>query len=76
MSVVVLKLIKIYKIFFSPDTGMLKFMFFGGCRYHLTCSSYCEKAIIKYGIVRAMPMSIKRILSCHPYSKRSIFDQP
>lgn len=58
-------LLKIYKITLSP---ILKFMFGGGgCKYYpqeLSCSEYSVEVIEKYGIIKGVPMAIKRIISC------------
>lgn len=59
-------LLKIYKNSLSP---ILKFMFGGGgCRFTPTCSEYSVDVIEKYGIIKGVPMAIKRIASCNPWS--------
>ena len=37
------------------------------CRYTPTCSEYSLIAIKKYGIIKGVWLSIKRIGSCHPF---------
>jgi putative membrane protein insertion efficiency factor len=55
----ILFLIKIYR-FFSP--------FFGRrCRFYPSCSQYAEEAISRYGFLRGMFLSIRRVLKCHPF---------
>ena len=39
------------------------------CRYEVTCSEYAKKSIEKYGALHGSLLSIKRILSCQPFSK-------
>ena len=36
------------------------------CRYLPTCSDYSIDALIKFGLLKGLYMSFKRILSCHP----------
>lgn len=37
------------------------------CRYTPTCSYYALEAIEKYGTIRGVYLSIKRILRCNPW---------
>lgn len=39
------------------------------CRFIPTCSEYSYQAIAKYGILKGGFLSLKRIISCHPWSK-------
>ncbi len=55
-------LLKIYKLTLSP---ILKYMFGGGgCKYSPTCSEYTVDVIEKYGIIKGVPMAVRRIMSC------------
>ncbi|MDG2455273.1 MAG: membrane protein insertion efficiency factor YidD [Bacteroidia bacterium] len=40
------------------------------CRYTPTCSAYAIEAFQKHGIIKGFYLAIRRILSCHPWSKR------
>ena len=53
-------IIKTYQFFISP---ILK----ANCRYLPTCSEYTILSLKKYGIIKGLYLSIKRIISCHPY---------
>ncbi|MCW3462111.1 membrane protein insertion efficiency factor YidD [Chitinophaga nivalis] len=53
-------LIKLYQWFISPLLG-------SKCRYTPTCSQYGLEAFKKYGIFKGGYLTIKRILSCHPW---------
>lgn len=53
-------LIKIYQWFISPLLG-------SKCRYTPTCSQYGLEAFKKYGPFKGGYLTIKRILSCHPW---------
>lgn len=37
------------------------------CRFYPTCSEYSLQAIKKYGAIKGLYLSIKRILKCHPF---------
>ena len=56
---ILIKLIKIYKFIISPLLGP-------SCRYLTTCSEYSIEALRKFGLIRGIFISLKRILSCHP----------
>ena len=55
-----IKLIKAYKFLISPLLGP-------SCRYLPTCSEYCIDALKTYGLIKGMFLSLKRVLSCHPW---------
>ena len=56
---IVIKIIKCYKFLISPLLG-------NSCRYLPTCSEYCVEALQTYNLPKALYLSLKRILSCHP----------
>ena len=58
---ILIKLIKIYKLLISPLTGH-------SCRYLPTCSDYCMEALKEFGLLKGLLLSLKRILSCNPWS--------
>ena len=55
-----IKFIKIYKYLVSPMIGP-------SCRYLPTCSDYSVEALKTYGFVKGLLLSLKRIMSCHPW---------
>ena len=55
-----IKFIKIYKYLVSPLIGP-------SCRYLPTCSDYSIEALKTYGFVKGLLLSLKRIMSCHPW---------
>ena len=57
---ILIKLIKVYKYFLSPLVGH-------SCRYLPTCSEYSIEALETYGFIKGTYISLKRILSCHPW---------
>ena len=59
LSDLLIKTIKIYKLFISPYLG-------NNCRYLPTCSEYFIDSLNEYGFIKGSILGIKRILSCHP----------
>lgn len=37
------------------------------CRFSPTCSEYAAQALTKHGAWRGLGLSLRRILSCHPW---------
>jgi putative membrane protein insertion efficiency factor len=53
-------LIRIYKLVISPWLGPK-------CRYTPTCSQYALDALNKYGMIKGLLRTLKRISRCHPW---------
>jgi putative membrane protein insertion efficiency factor len=53
-------LIRFYQAAISP-------YFLPSCRYSPTCSAYGAEAIQKHGPLRGGWLTIRRVLSCHPW---------
>ncbi|MBV8254383.1 MAG: membrane protein insertion efficiency factor YidD [Chitinophaga sp.] len=60
MSYPFIFLIKLYQWLISPWLG-------AKCRYTPSCSHYGLEAFKKYGLFKGGYLTIKRILSCHPW---------
>ena len=60
VTYIIIKSIKCYKFLISP-------LFGHSCRYLPTCSEYCIEALQTYNLPKALYLSLKRILSCHPW---------
>ncbi|WP_314621665.1 membrane protein insertion efficiency factor YidD [uncultured Selenomonas sp.] len=60
MKVILLLLIRFYRVFLSPLKPP-------SCRYVPTCSEYAMIAVEKYGAAKGSLLAIKRILRCHPF---------
>ena len=56
---ILIKIIKLYKIFISPYLG-------NNCRYLPTSSEYFIDSLEEEGGIRGTLRGTKRILSCHP----------
>jgi hypothetical protein len=53
-------LIKLYQWIISPWLG-------NKCRYTPTCSHYGIEALKKYGPIKGLWLTIKRVSKCHPW---------
>lgn len=62
LSFVFIGLIKIYQWTISPLLPQ-------SCRFTPTCSAYGLEAIKKHGPFKGGWLTLKRILSCHPWGK-------
>ena len=67
MKKLLIGLIRFYQRFISPA-------FPARCRYTPTSSQYALEAVTKYGAVKGGFLALKRILRCHPFSKRDYYD--
>lgn len=54
--------IKFYRKFISPLKKPC-------CRFMPTCSEYAIEALSRYGVIKGLYLSVKRILRCSPLSK-------
>ncbi len=59
MQRLILILIRLYQIIFSPMLGPR-------CRFLPTCSDYAAEAIRRHGVIRGSYMAFRRVLRCHP----------
>ncbi|HTP40081.1 MAG TPA: membrane protein insertion efficiency factor YidD [Steroidobacteraceae bacterium] len=62
-------LIRGYQLLISPLLGQC-------CRFHPTCSCYAQQAIAKYGPLKGVALSGRRILRCHPFNEGGIDPVP
>ena len=66
MKYLLIKLIKIYqKIPFRSHLY---------CKFQPTCSNYAIQALTYHGFFKGSYLSIKRILRCNPFNKKSGYD--
>jgi len=62
MRKIISGLIGLYRYLISPILGP-------SCRFTPTCSEYAQTAVMRFGVFKGGWISIKRILSCHPWGK-------
>lgn len=43
--------------------------FHDSCRFYPTCSNYAIEAIDKFGSIKGLWLTIKRLLRCRPFGK-------
>ncbi|MEI7963867.1 MAG: membrane protein insertion efficiency factor YidD [Chitinophagaceae bacterium] len=60
LSMPFILLIKLYQWIISPWLGQK-------CRYTPTCSQYGIEALKKYGPIKGLWLTIKRVSTCHPW---------
>ncbi len=53
----------LYRKFLSPLKGV------GSCRFTPTCSAYCMEAVMEWGILRGLGLTLWRLLRCNPFCK-------
>ena len=58
---ILIKTIKFYQFLLSPLLG-------NSCRYFPSCSDYSIQSLKTFGFFKGLYLSLKRILSCHPWS--------
>lgn len=70
MKNILIFIIKLYQKFISPILGRNK------CRFYPSCSSYSIEAISRFGILKGLYLSIRRILKCNPFNEGGIDKVP
>ncbi len=60
MKYLLVALITVYQKMLSPWLP-------DACRFTPTCSQYAKEAMLKYGLLRGLGLSLKRMSKCHPF---------
>jgi putative membrane protein insertion efficiency factor len=64
---VALGALRFYKAYLSLLVG-------GSCRFEPTCSVYAYEAVERFGVARGSWLTLKRLLRCHPLSRKFGYD--
>jgi putative membrane protein insertion efficiency factor len=59
--------LRFYKAYLSLLVG-------GSCRFVPTCSVYSYEAVERFGVARGTWLTLKRLLCCHPLSRKFGYD--
>ena len=65
IKIIVLKIIKFYQLFISPNLNQ-------SCRFYPSCSEYNYQAITKYGLLKGGRKGLGRILKCGPWNQGGV----
>ena len=60
---IVLVPVHLYRRFLSPLKGQ------GSCRFTPTCSAYCIEAVMEWGILVGLALTVWRVLRCNPFCR-------
>lgn len=66
---------KIAKVFIYFYKYIISPILPNSCRYIPSCSTYAVEAFQKHTFFYASFLVVKRILSCHPFSKKPMLDE-
>ncbi|AFT68287.1 MULTISPECIES: membrane protein insertion efficiency factor YidD [Cycloclasticus] len=69
MNKLFIYLIKFYRYFVSPLLG-------SRCRFYPTCSQYALEAFQQYRTIKAISLTLKRLLRCQPFCKGGVDPLP
>jgi putative membrane protein insertion efficiency factor len=61
LKTLAITLIRLYKYLLSP-------LLPGRCRFYPTCSEYSIEALKRYGFLKGVYLSFKRIIRCNPFN--------
>lgn len=61
MKYVLIGLLKLWRLFISPLYGQV-------CRYYPSCSTYALEAVTVHCAIKGSWLSLRRLVSCHPWS--------
>ena len=67
MKSLLIWLVKFYRRCISPYKAPC-------CRFIPTCSEYALEALQKYGAIKGGYLAARRLLRCHPFSKKGGYD--
>lgn len=60
LTAVLLFLVRLYRRALAPSLPR-------ACRFHPSCSAYTEEALARHPLPKALWLSARRLLRCHPF---------
>ena len=66
---IIIKILRFYQKFLSPDHGPIRLLPSWGCRFQPTCSEYAINAYTKYNFFKASWKTLWRLMRCQPFNK-------
>jgi putative membrane protein insertion efficiency factor len=60
LALVAAAVISAYQRVVSPFLGP-------NCRFYPSCSQYAKEAVLKHGLLRGIPLAVRRIVRCNPW---------
>jgi putative membrane protein insertion efficiency factor len=61
MQKIVVGILRLYRYAVSPALG-------NHCRFHPSCSAYAIEAVEEHGVLRGVPLAMRRLMRCHPWN--------
>lgn len=70
MKKIVLTLIAAYQKSGFFRNSFFKFFYLSDsvCRFQPTCAQYTYDSVLKYGTLKGLALSFRRIIRCHPFN--------
>lgn len=66
---VLIAVMMLYRKFISPIYGDV-------CRYYPTCSAYAVEALHRFGVLKGVYLTTKRLVRCHPWAAGGVDKVP
>jgi len=60
VKILIIFIIKGYKKYISPFLP-------DSCRFYPSCSKYSAEAVQRYGVIKGLWFTLRRIAKCHPF---------
>ena len=62
------------KIMIQFYQATFSFFLGGNCRYYPSCSHYAVECFEQHNFLKATWLTLKRLASCHPFSRKNLYD--
>lgn len=61
LAIPLIIVVRAYQVLISP-------LFPPSCRFRPTCSAYAITSLRRYGIIKGLYLTVRRLLRCHPWN--------